>query len=127
MRALPRRSDRLDFMILHGETPVGTINLSGIDLAMRAADYGILIGDDAARGHGVAQAASALVLDHAFDALGLETVKLELFRDNAAAMRLYDKLGFTDDAVQPAPRLKHGKLRDVQARSLTRVRWRTRS
>jgi RimJ/RimL family protein N-acetyltransferase len=92
-----------------------------------SAEYGILIGEDRARGQGVALTASALVLDHAFDTLGLETVRLELFRDNDSALRLYDKLGFRDDVVQPAPRSKRGTPRTVLARTLTGTRWRDRS
>jgi RimJ/RimL family protein N-acetyltransferase len=123
MRLLALRTDRLDFMILYDDAPVGTINLSAIDLGARTAEFGILIGEPSARGRGVAGEASILVLDLAFESLGLERVRLELFRDNNPARRLYARLGFTDEPTQPSPKHKSGQLRDVAAQSLSRTQW----
>jgi sialic acid synthase SpsE/RimJ/RimL family protein N-acetyltransferase len=113
---LERRTDRLELVILDQGRPVGTIALAAIDLGARTAEYGILIGESEARGRGVAQAASQLLLDFAFGVLGLERVSLGLFADNLAARKLYERLGFTvDDAAQPRQ-----KDREVLRMTLTR-------
>ena len=107
------RSDRREFVIELGEHRVGTIGLSEIDLGARRAEYGILVGEPAARGRGVAHRASRLLLDFAFGVLGLRSVELALFADNARARRLYDRLGFIEIAPEAPPREKHGVLRAV--------------
>jgi N-acetylneuraminate synthase len=113
---LQRRTDRLELVILDGETPVGTIGLSQIDFGAHTAEYGILIGEDAARGKGIAQAASELILDFAFTCLGLSRVDLTLFADNEPARRLYTKLGFVTREALP-PREKDGRMRPVELMS----------
>lgn len=121
-RTLQLRTDRLEFVILDRGEPVGTTGLSGIDLGAREAEYGILLGEPSARGHGVAAAASHLILDLAFEALALERVRLALFSDNTSARRLYDRLGF-QPARPAAPRMKNGRLRDVTGMTLDRGTW----
>ncbi len=88
------RGDRVDFIIEVGGRSVGTIALSDIDLGRRTADYGVLLGEPEMRGHRAASRASRLLLDYAHQTLGLHEITLALFADNAAARRLYDKLGF---------------------------------
>lgn len=110
---LSRRTDRLEYVIEHAQTPVGTIGLANIDFGAHTAEYGILIGEDSARGAGVARTASKLILRFAAEVLGLKSVYLTMFADNEAARRLYDALGFVVDAELPAR-----KERAVQRMSL---------
>jgi N,N'-diacetyllegionaminate synthase len=121
--ALERRSDRLEFIILDGARPVGTIGLSAIDLGARRAEYGILIGAPDARGRGVARRASHALLVFAFDVLCLRRVSLELFVDNHVAHRFYKRLGFVDEAERPPPRVKNGAPRPVLRMGLDRASW----
>ena len=114
---LQRRTDRLEFVILHGDQPVGTIGLSNIDLAKRTAEYGILVGEDSARGKGVAKAASQLIIDFAFRALGMTRLDLTMFADNEPARRLYEGLGFARVRALE-PRDKDGRQRPVDLMSL---------
>jgi RimJ/RimL family protein N-acetyltransferase len=58
----------------------------------------------AARGRGVGAAMLTQVLAQAFGELGLERVELGVFTHNGSAIRLYERLGFTCEAV----------LRDVE-------------
>jgi sialic acid synthase SpsE/RimJ/RimL family protein N-acetyltransferase len=125
-RELERRSDRLEFVILDDARPVGTIGLSGIDLGARQSEYGILIGEPAARGRGVATRASRALLRFAFEALGLQRIWLELFTDNRAARCFYDRLGFVETTVAAPPRLKDGTPRAVTRMLLDYEGWRGR-
>ena len=113
-----RRTERLEFVIVDGGTPVGTIGLSNIDFAKRSAEYGVLVGEPAARGRGVAARASKLLIDFAFDALDLVELELALFSDNSAALALYRRLGF-ELASSDGSALKDGR-----ARAVTRMRLR---
>ena len=125
LAALALRSDRMEFVIVDRQLgPVGTVGLSGIDFGKDEAEYGIMLGEPAARGLGVATLASIAILDHAFDSLGLSRVILRVFSDNERARRLYDRLGFTPAATQPSSRSKGGVMRPVTEMVLTAEGWR---
>lgn len=112
--------DRLEFVIAlnEGDLPVGTIGLSHIDRARGEAEYGILIGEQAARGAGIALEASELILDHAFRAMRLRRVVLNVFADNSAALALYRRLGFRLDPAGAGSRLKDGAARETLRMSI---------
>ena len=120
---LQARTDRLELVILWKDLPVGTVSLAGIDLGARSAELGIMLGEPTARSQGVAARACRLLIDLAFEAFGMERVALEMFADNAAARRLYDRLGFVASSRQPKPREKEGRLRPVLAMELPRGSW----
>jgi RimJ/RimL family protein N-acetyltransferase len=65
----------------------------------RNAEYWIYIGDGSARGKGVADEASRLLLRFAFDTLGLHRVFLQVDTVNERAIRLYQRLGFKQEGV----------------------------
>jgi UDP-4-amino-4,6-dideoxy-N-acetyl-beta-L-altrosamine N-acetyltransferase len=110
--------DRQEFVILAGGVAVGTVGLSHIDPGQRRAEYGIVIGEPAARGRGVARAASQLILARAFGPLALSRVFLHVFLDNTPALNLYRRLGFQREGVLRAHAFKDGAARDVMVMGL---------
>ena len=76
--------------------PIGVTSLTEIDPDARRATFRILIGDAGDRGRGLGREAAALVLDHAFGTLRLETISLHVFDFNIVARRLYESLGFRE-------------------------------
>ena len=72
---------------------LGTISLKNIDMENMSAEYAIATRTKA-HGKGVAFKATGLVLEKAFDEIGLHRVYLNVFFDNKAAIRLYEKSGF---------------------------------
>ena len=85
------------FAILADGVYVGNIYLT--DINSRSAEYHIFIGDKAFWGKGVAQAASRELLFYAKDTLGLSKVELNVNRNNAAAIHVYEKLGFEQISI----------------------------
>jgi RimJ/RimL family protein N-acetyltransferase len=89
-----------DFVFVIEETsdlqrPVGQVSLYRIDWAARRAEYGrLIIGDAEASGRGLAREATRLVLEIAFEVLGLEEVHLEVLTNNVRAIAVYDSCGF---------------------------------
>lgn len=76
--------------------PVGQVSLYDIDYSMQRAEFGrLLIGDLAARGLGLADVATAMVLRIAKEILLLEEIYLSVYANNDAAVRIYEKNGFT--------------------------------
>jgi UDP-4-amino-4,6-dideoxy-N-acetyl-beta-L-altrosamine N-acetyltransferase len=108
-----QRDDREEFLILDADRPVGTVGLSCIDRRHQRAELGVLIGEPSARGRGIAEAASRLILARAFDMLGLQRVYLHVFPENDSALRLYGRLGFQPEGLLRKHVIKDGVFRDV--------------
>ena len=86
--------DVAQFIIMDGETPVGSVYLRDIDRQNQKCEYGIFIGEESCRGKGIGSAAAKLALDYAFDELGLNRVYLRVFADNKRAIKSYENAGF---------------------------------
>lgn len=106
---------RHEFMIVERATgrSIGVTGLNHLDRQHRRAEYGIVIGEAEARGKGLAFEASRLLLDYAFNKLGLHRVYLHAFIDNEPALRLYRKIGFTQEGILRQHVCKNGQHRDV--------------
>lgn len=74
---------------------IGTVKLEPINFDNGVATLGLLIGDKEYWGRGVATEATNVIVDFAFNTLGLREVNLGVLADNAAAIRVYEKCGFT--------------------------------
>ncbi len=73
---------------------LGTISLKDIDNENGTAEYAITLRKPV-QGKGVAYKATRLILDKAFRELKLRRVFLSVHADNAAAIKLYEKSGFS--------------------------------
>lgn len=106
---------RHEFMIVERATgrSIGITGLNHLDRQHRRAEYGIVIGEAEARGKGLAFEASRLLLDYAFNKLGLHRLYLHAFTDNEPALRLYRKIGFTQEGFLHQHVCKNGRHRDV--------------
>ncbi|MBI5651544.1 MAG: GNAT family N-acetyltransferase [Chloroflexi bacterium] len=92
-----RRDDDFVFIIeeLATNRAIGQVALYHIDWNMRRAEFGrLLIGEADANGKGFARAATALLVAHALNELGLREVFLEVFADNVRARAIYARCGF---------------------------------
>ncbi len=93
--------------------PVGTISLTSIDRRSRNAEYGRIFLSPEARGCGVMQRASRILLRYGFDELNLHKIYLRVFSDNERAVRLYRSLGFEEEGRLRQQVFKDGVYRDV--------------
>lgn len=82
------------FVIYSADVPVGMIHLAQINSEEKTAESGLFIGNRLFLGTGVALAASLLLLDYAFDTLGLETIRAKVKQDNIQAEQYNRLLGF---------------------------------
>jgi RimJ/RimL family protein N-acetyltransferase len=90
--------DSVTFLIRErlSSVPIGTTGLHRIDFRNRAATFGIMIGEQSARGQGYGTEAARLMLDYAFNAVGLHSVSLTVAEYNIAGQRAYRKAGFRE-------------------------------
>jgi diamine N-acetyltransferase len=76
--------------------PIGTTDLFGIDYRYGIAQFGMLIGEEDARGKGLGTEVVRLMLDYAFTALGLHNVMLTVSEYNLAGRKAYERAGFKE-------------------------------
>jgi diamine N-acetyltransferase len=80
--------------------PVGQISLYKIDWKQQKAEFGRLLIVESARQKGIAQKATEILLEFAFNTLGINTIHLEVLQSNYPAISLYEKCGFVQTSVQ---------------------------
>jgi RimJ/RimL family protein N-acetyltransferase len=78
---------------------LGAIDITGLGNDRPSGQVGYWTHPDA-RGRGVMTAATALVLEHAFESLGLERVKAHAARDNVASRHVLEANGMTEQGVE---------------------------
>jgi ribosomal-protein-alanine N-acetyltransferase len=93
LRKAGRRGAMLPFMIEYGGRLVGQINASNV---VHGAQRGCTVGywvDSVVAGRGITPAALALLIDHCFGPVGLHRVEVDIRPENAASLRVVEKLG----------------------------------
>jgi len=95
------------------EIPIGQILLSGISQIHRSCEFSIRIGEAENRGIGLGSTALGLMIDHAWNDLGLHRIELSVFSDNQAAQRAYQKAGFVVEGIKREAAFVDGSWRDV--------------
>lgn len=81
--------------------PVGTGALTHVDLDKREGEWArLIIGEDKARGKGLAQRIAALVRDYGLDVLGLERICGSLYTDNQVTMHIDMSAGYMPYKVE---------------------------
>jgi ribosomal-protein-alanine N-acetyltransferase len=88
-----RNGTMLPFMICFGGALAGQINVSNVTQgALRSCTIGYWV-DQQVAGRGITPTAVALVIDHCFSAVGLHRVEIDIRPENAASLRVVEKLG----------------------------------
>jgi ribosomal-protein-alanine N-acetyltransferase len=86
---------RLEFVIeTLQKVPIGIIGLAGISRTHKTAEIYIVIGQKEFWGKGVMLEAECLLIDRAFNSLGLEKIWAEIRSDNVASIITMKKIGF---------------------------------
>lgn len=88
------KSDRVMFMIRHGEDIVGEVGLKNIDSANRKCDLTIHLRDDSVKGLGYGTQAEKLMLHYAFEELGMNAVNADSVLKNTRSQHVLEKVGF---------------------------------
>jgi RimJ/RimL family protein N-acetyltransferase len=92
---------------------IGSCQLNEIDAGRQLCSLQIRIGERDAWGKGYGTEAVRLLVEHAFEKLGLQRVELEVFARNERAIRTYRKVGFREQGVRKAAAVIDGEPVDV--------------
>jgi RimJ/RimL family protein N-acetyltransferase len=96
-----------------GNRPIGNVALQDIDYRSRTAEFGIYIGEPDCRGQGFGTEATRLLLEFAFNILGLHNVMLRVYEYNPGAVRAYEKAGFHEFGRRRKAQFMDGRFWDV--------------
>lgn len=103
------------FIIMEGHTklPIGSVFLRDIDPVHNKAEFGIFIGEDAARGKGYGTQAAIAIKQYGFETLHLHKIFLRVLKTNGGAIRSYEKAGFVVEGIFRDELLIDGAYVDV--------------
>jgi len=101
-----------------GGEPVGLIALTGAAAESRAATLDIYMGEKTSWGQGFATDAVRAVCRYGFHTMNLHRVALAVAPDNAAARRVYEKVGFVVEGRRREVYFRNGKWCDEWLMSL---------
>ena len=105
---------------------IGTCAFSQLDADNGSALFHITIGEKDAWGMGYGTEATELMLEHAFDRLGLHRVALTVFAFNERAIRAYRKAGFVLEGRARQSIWRDGRYWDELQMSMLDADWAAR-
>jgi ribosomal-protein-alanine N-acetyltransferase len=119
LRAEARDGRMLPFVVTYDGRLVGQLTVGGITWgSLCSAHVGYWV-DARLAGRGIIPTAVALAVDHGFFALGLHRIEVNIRPENAASLRVVEKLGFRDEGVRLAYLHIDGGWRDHRTFALT--------
>lgn len=86
--------DRKMFAIMAGNQIVGEVKLKNIDLEKQECNMGIHLQNDCVKGKGYGTQAERLILQYAFDELGMVAVNADAALKNTRSQHVLEKVGF---------------------------------
>lgn len=93
---LRSQKDRVDFLIMLNEKPIGEIALKHIDKIARKCELSIHLQNDSVKNHGYGRQAERLILEYAFQTLGMTTVLANTVLKNTRSRHTLENLGFQE-------------------------------
>lgn len=119
LRGQARRGQLLPFVVAYDGELVGQLTVGGITYgSLCSAHIGYWV-DSRVAGRGVMPTAVALAVDHCFLVLRLHRVEINIRPENAASLRVVEKLGFREEGLRSAFLHISGRWRDHRSFALT--------
>lgn len=123
-RAVKGRLDGSDasFLILRGETVIGTIGFAYFDHDARVTEIGYWI-DRNEQGRGIVTQACRCLLELAFRRLEMNRVQIRCADANVRSAAIPERLGFRKEGVQRQHVMRDGKIYDFLIYGLLKDEW----
>lgn len=102
---------------------LGVTGLHHLDDPARQAEFGIFLGGPEEWGKGYGGEATALLVGHGFEVLGLNRIWLHVYADNARGLRAYARVGFRREGVLRQAARRGDRYLDVVAMGILREEW----
>lgn len=114
----------LAIVLQQADKLIGTTGFHRIDWLNRRAESGSLIGDKSCWGQGYGTEAKALLVEYAFDTLGLHRIDSQTFCYNERSARHLRRAGFVEEGRLRQAIFREGKFHDVLLFGLLAADWR---
>ena len=119
LRGQARRGQLLPFVITYQGELVGQLTIGGVTYgSLCSAHVGYWV-DSRVAGRGIMPTAVALAVDHCFLVLRLHRIEVNIRPENAASLRVVEKLGFRDEGLRRGYLHIAGQWRDHRTFALT--------
>ena len=119
LRSQARKGQLLPFVLTLDDALVGQLTVGGITYgSLGSAHVGYWI-DSRVAGRGIMPTAVALAVDHCFQVLHLHRIEVNIRPENAASLRVVEKLGFRDEGLRERYLHIAGEWRDHRTFALT--------
>jgi len=119
LRGQARRGQLLPFVVVYDGALVGQLTVGGITYgSLCSAHIGYWV-DSRVAGRGIMPTAVALAVDHCFLVLRLHRVEVNVRPENAASLRVVEKLGFREEGLRRSFLHISGEWRDHRSFALT--------
>lgn len=102
---------------------IGFVVLFNLKWPGGSADLAIGIGEAAYRGKGYGSDALHLILDYAFNEVGLTRVGLTVMEYNTGAIKAYERVGFVREGAKRKAVLREGQRFDLLYYGMLRDEW----
>lgn len=106
-------SVNLTIVTLADGLPIGNVALRNASPENRMADLGIMIGDREYWNRGYGTDAMRTICRFGFDVMNLHRIQLDVFADNARAMKVYERIGFVHEGRKRDAHYRRGSYVDV--------------
>ena len=113
----------LVWAIFLGEKHIGSTGIHQINWRDRNAHTGNLIGEKSEWGKGYGSEVVALRTKYAFEMLGLEKLKTEVFVENTASRKALEKSGYQTMGIERREIWRHGRWQDIWRGELLQDEW----
>ena len=110
----------LAIVLKEGDRHIGNIKLGPINWIHRLGDVGIMIGEKQCWGKGYAAEAIGLMVDYAFETLGLHKLTAGCNVNNAGSCRAFEKAGFIVEGTLKEHAWNGGNWQDVKLLGMVR-------
>lgn len=120
------RDIRLAVCDAETDTYIGNVYLTDIDYVNKSAESHILIGDKDYWGKGIATDAYRLLLEYAFEELGLNRIEALVLDTNTASIRMHKKCGYMEEGIKRSSIYKNGTYHNQIILSILRSEYDTK-
>ena len=117
--------DRLDLAVVDRATGrfAGEVVLNELDADNQSCNFRIYLMRNRNRNRGLGTEATRMILAHAFEAVGLHRVDLEVYAFNPRARRVYGKVGFVYEGTKRQALQWDGAWTDAHVMSILAQEW----
>lgn len=101
---------------------LGSLAVYGINYQNSTCEIGLIVADDVKR-QGYGYEAMKVIIEFVFNYLPMNKIKLQVFSFNAAAINLYQRLGFSHEGTLKEEIFRFGTYHDLENYALLRSDW----